>query len=208
VLARQRSPDGLGQGHLDSRGVSREVPSRGSRLEEVSLREGDDSCSAHARPSTRPESRKWIAWRHRTASLWHTRSTTSASGRSPGSSGCRRRDAVAKTGSSRSGHGRPAEPRRQGWGGRSGLDGGDVPGRSRWQRRQAIAMVERSRIMAQWCADRLTATLTGLLTAVLTDEARGTQWKGLRAFGNSQQHSQQHSQDFSQQHSQIQVTAL
>jgi hypothetical protein len=24
--------------------------------------------------------------------------------------------------------------------------------------------------MAQWCADRLTATLTGLLTAVLTDE--------------------------------------
>jgi hypothetical protein len=50
--------------------------------------------------------------------------------------------------------------------------------------------------MAQWCADRLTATLTGLLTAVLTDELAG---RFLR-FDNSQQPSQQHSQ--------AQVTAL
>jgi hypothetical protein len=33
--------------------------------------------------------------------------------------------------------------------------------------------VERSRIMERWCADRLTALLTGTLTAVLTDELAG-----------------------------------
>src|ERR1039458_1553008 len=43
-------------------------------------------------------------------------------------------------------------------------DGTDVR-RSLW--------VERSRIMARWCADRLTALLTGTLTAVLTDELAG-----------------------------------
>jgi len=156
---------------------------------------GRRSCSAHARPSTRPESRKWIAWRHRTASLCTPARRRLPSGRSPGSSGCRRRDAVAKTGSSRSGHGRPAEPRRQGWGGRRRLDGGYVPVvRDGTTPGDRYGGAESNH--AQWCADRLTATLTGLLTAVLR-RARGTQWKGLRAFGNSQQHSQQHSQDFS-----------
>ncbi len=40
--------------------VAKHLPA-GSRLEEESLREGDDSCAAHARPSMRPESRMWIA---------------------------------------------------------------------------------------------------------------------------------------------------
>ena len=40
--------------------VAKYLPA-GSRLEEESLREGDDSCAAHARPSMRPESRMWIA---------------------------------------------------------------------------------------------------------------------------------------------------
>jgi len=43
-------------------------------------------------------------------------------------------------------------------------DGTDV---RRW------SWVERSRIMARWCADRLTALLTATLTAVLTDELAG-----------------------------------
>jgi hypothetical protein len=40
--------------------VAKYLPA-GSRLEEESLREGDDSCAAHARPSMRPESRMRIA---------------------------------------------------------------------------------------------------------------------------------------------------
>jgi hypothetical protein len=43
-----------------------------------------------------------------------------------------------------------------------GVRGGTAVGRSLW--------VERSRIIAQSCADRLTALLTATLTAVLTDE--------------------------------------
>src|ERR1035438_9747379 len=54
--------------------VAKHLPA-GSRLEEKSLREGDDSCAAHA--SAQAELRMRIAWRHPTPSLWHTRSTTS-----------------------------------------------------------------------------------------------------------------------------------
>ena len=85
--------------------------------------------------------------------------------------GCRRRDAVAKRGSGRSGHGRPAEPRRQGCGGR---------GRPRWWRGAgsfAVTPTSDDRYgwsgIESWRNDALTgltATLTGLLTAVLTDE--------------------------------------
>ena len=84
---------------------------------------------------------------------------------------CRRRDAVAKRASGRSGHGRPAEPRRQGCGGR---------GRPRWWRGAgSFAMTTTSGDRHGWSGieswrngalDRLTALLTGLLTAVLTDE--------------------------------------
>ena len=61
--------------------------------------------------------------------------------------------------------------------------------------------------MAQLCADRLTALLTGLLTAVLTDElaARSGRVCALRQLTAT---LTANSQDYSQQHSQILVTAL
>ena len=59
--------------------------------------------------------------------------------------------------------------------------------------------------MAQLCADRLTALLTGLLTAVLTDELAA---RSGRVCVLRQLTATRHSQDYSQQHSQILVTAL
>jgi hypothetical protein len=92
--------------------------------------------------------------------------------------------------------------------GAGGLDGGDVPGRSRWQRRQAIAMGGAESNHGAMVRRPTHSNSHRTTHSSAHRRARGTQWKGLRAFGNSQQHSQQHSQDFSQQHSQIQVTAL
>jgi len=59
VLARQRSPrNGLGQGFIsNSRGVRSRSTFRGSRLEEVSLREGDDPLRPTRRVSAAAPSR-------------------------------------------------------------------------------------------------------------------------------------------------------
>jgi hypothetical protein len=67
--------------------------------------------------------------------------------------------------------------------------------------------VERSRAIARWCADRLTALLTGTLIAVLTDEIAAW-WMLESSLGARPLRSQQHSQQHSQEHSQAQVTAL
>jgi len=85
------------------------------------------------------------------------------------SSGCRRRDAVANRGSGRSGHGRPAEPSRQGCGGR---------GRPRWWRGAGLfAVTPTSGDRCGWSG------VESWRDGALTD---------------SQQHSQDYSQQYSQ----------
>ncbi len=126
VLARQRSPEWPGQ-------RSSRQPPRGSRS---TFPPGVDlKKSPCARATTRVRRTRVRACGPSRGcgspdAILHLRPGTPTrrrqpSGRSRSSAGCRRRDAAAKRGSGRSGHGRPAEPRRQGCGGRE---------RARWWR--------------------------------------------------------------------------
>ena len=131
-----------------------------------------------------------------------------SSGRSRSSARCRRRDAVAKRGSARSGHGRPAEPRRQGCGGR---------GRPRWWRGAgSFAMTPTPGDRHGWsgieswrdCALTNSQHFSQDYSQQYSQTRSRHAVEGPACSGNSQQHSQQHSQDYSQQHSQALVTAL
>jgi hypothetical protein len=129
-------------------------------------------------------------------------------GRGRSSDRCRRRDALAKRGSGRVGHGRAVEPSRQGCGGR---------GRPRWWRgAAAFAVAPTSGGRYGWSG------IESWRNRAPTDSQHFSQQhsqqcsqtnsrhpvEGSPCSGNSQQHSQQHSQDYSQQHSQALVTAL
>ena len=116
------------------------------------------------------------------------------SGRSRSSAGCRRRDAVAKRGSGRSGHGRPAEPRRQGCGGR---------GRPRWWRGAgSFAVTPTSGDRYGWSGVESwrdgAPTDSQQLSQDYSQQCSQTSSRDggrVLRLGNSQQHSQQHSQD-------------
>jgi hypothetical protein len=139
-----------------------------------------------------------------TFALAHPLDDATPPGRSPSSAGCRRRDAAAKRGSGRSGHGRPAEPRRQGCGGRE---------RARWWRGAgSFAVTPTSDDRYGWSG------VESWRNGALTDSQQHSQDYSQQCSQTSSRHaaegsarsgsSQQHSQDYSQQHSQALVTAL
>ncbi len=205
VLARQRSPEGQGQG--SSRQPRREP--RGTFPPGVGLKKCPYGRATTRMRPPRVRARGPSRGCGSPDAIPQLRSGTPArrrhpSGRSRGSARCRRRDAVAKRGSGRSGHGRPAEPRRPGSGGR---------GRPRWWRGA------RSFAVAPTSSDRYGRSgVESWRDCALTNSQHFSQQfsqtssrdavEGSARSGNSQQHSQQHSQDYSQQHSQILVTAL